>query len=276
MKNFAKSFSYYVILFLTVAAIAFPVYWMAVSSLQTREAGFQYPPQLFPTEFDVSSYSDAFSKGNIFTWVRNSLIVALGVVIFNLINAVPAAYAIAKTRFKLSNVLLFLVLATQMVPPPLLVVPLFVIFRTAGLINNFISLILADSILTLPLAAWVLVGFFENLPDELSEAARIDGCSRYGVFFRIALPLTKPAIVTVSLFTFYDVWNEYLFGVTFMTDQSKWVGSVGLASFVGQFVMRWKPMMTHSLLFSIIPLVIYFFARNQILKGAAQGFMGSK
>jgi len=276
LKKYTKTFGYYLLLLLTVAAIAFPVYWMAVSSLQTQEAGFKYPPQLFPTEFDVSSYTEAFAKGDIFTWIRNSLIVAFGVVVFNLFNAVPAAYAIAKTRFKLSTVLLFLVLATQMVPPPLLVVPLFVIFRTAGLINNFISLILADSILTLPLVAWVLVGFFENLPDELSEAARIDGCSRYGVFFRVALPLTKPAIITVSLFTFYDVWNEYLFGVTFMTSQSKWVGSVGLASFVGQFVMRWKPMMTHSLLFSIIPLIVYFIARNQILKGAAQGFMGSK
>ncbi|NLZ52082.1 MAG: carbohydrate ABC transporter permease, partial [Thermoanaerobacteraceae bacterium] len=154
----------------------------------------------------------------------------------------------------------------------IMVVPLFEIFASLGLNNKFLSLILADTILTLPLGTWVLVGFFENIPEEIEEAAIIDGASKMTVFYRISMPLTYPAIVTAAILTFFDAWNEYMYAYTFITDQAKWVGSVGVASFIGQFLTDWQAVMASSLIFSILPMVVYISLRKYIVRGVAEGF----
>jgi len=262
----------YVVIVLVSLAIVFPIYWMGNTSLQPEASLYSFPPPLSPMNWEFSVFRDVVEDGRIFTWIFNTLMVTLGTVILNLCCATPAAYAIARVRFHGRLLILFLVLFTQMIPPPLIIVPLYYIFQEVNLIGTLLCLILADTILTMPLSTWILTGFFEKLPQEVSEAARVDGCTNYGIFFRIALPLTMPALVTVAILTFFDVWNEFIFAVTFIVSEENWLGTIGLSSFVGQFSLSWRAMMAHSLIFAVLPILIYLLFRNFIVRGIAEGF----
>lgn len=271
MQKF-KTLGLYTLIFLMIIGIAFPIYWMVLTSFQSTSQATSYPPFLFFKSFSLEKMKWVVTNTKIIKWIMNSLLVSLGVVLMNLLISVPAAYSIARFRIKFNNVLLLAVLVTQMLPQAIMVVPLFEIFKSVNLINNLSSIILADIILTLPLATWILVGFFENIPTEIEEAAVIDGASRMMLFFKISVPLTYPAMVTVSIITFFDAWNEYMYGSTFIYNQDKWVGTVGVASFIGQFLTDWQAMMISSLLFSFIPMIVYVFFRKYIIRGVSEGF----
>lgn len=272
-----KCFNYnklgvYCILIAMVIIIAFPIYWMLLTTFQPTSQAMMYPPVLFFQSFSTDKLSKVIAHTNVLKWTLNSFIVAIGVVVLNLLISVPAAYSLARYKINFNRILLFAVLITQMIPPAIMVVPLFEIFASVGLNNRLLSLILADSILTLPIGAWILIGFFENIPKEIEEAAIMDGASKLMLFYRISLPLTYPAMVTVAILTFFDAWNEYMYAYTFITDQSKWVGTVGVASFMGQFMTDWQAVMASSFIFSILPMVIYIFLRKYIVRGVSEGF----
>lgn len=253
--------------------IVFPIYWMVVTSVKPFRELFAVPPTFLPSQLDFSQMESALDSGRSFLWVLNSAIVALGTVALNLVCATPAAYALAKSRFKAKYFILFLVLSTQMVPSPLIIVPLFTLFREYRLIDTMMSVILADTILTLPLSTWILKGFFEKIPNELGDAGLVDGCSRMQVFYRIALPITTPIILVVGIITFFDAWNEYIFAATFLSDKSNWVISVGLASFRGQFHVDWREMMSYSIFGALPPVVFYLIFRKRIVQGLVTGFL---
>lgn len=272
-----KGFNYnklgvYCILLAMVIIIAFPIYWMLLTTFQPTSQAMVYPPVLFFQSFSTDKLFNVIAHTNVLKWTLNSFIVAIGVVVLNLLISVPAAYSLARYKINFNRILLFAVLITQMIPPAIMVVPLFEIFASVGLNNRLLSLILADSILTLPIGTWILIGFFENIPKEIEEAAIMDGASKLMLFYRISLPLTYPAMVTVAILTFFDAWNEYMYAYTFITDQSKWVGTVGVASFMGQFMTDWQAVMASSLIFSILPMVIYIFLRKYIVRGVSEGF----
>ena len=269
----SKRTGFYLILLVTCLIIIFPIYWMNITAVKSFREIFASPPTFFPQAFDSSEFQTAFKGGRAFVWLANTLIVALGTVALTLVCATPAAYALAKSRFRGRYVTLFLVLSTQMVPSPLIIVPLFTLFREYNLINTFLAVILADTILTLPLSTWILMGFFEKIPRELAEAALVDGCNRYSVFFRIALPMTLPILLVVGVITFFDSWNEYIFAATFLTEQENWVYSVGLASFRGQFHVDWREMMSYSILGAFPPIIFYLIFRKKIVTGLVTGFL---
>jgi len=250
----------------------FPVYWLVNTSVQPPGCVYRVPPALFPAAVSLHAYAAAIQRGTIFTWIKNSIIVSVGTVLLNLFLAIPAAYSIARFKNRFNGIVMFMILATQMISPAVLVVPLFEIFRRLGLINTLVGLVLADALLTLPIAAFVLIGFFEGLPREIEEAATIDGCSKFAIFFRIALPLVRPALFTVGILIFFDAWNEYMFAYTLVTRQELWVGTVGLASFIGQFYIDWQGMLAHAVLFGILPMMVYLFCRRYIVRGIAEGF----
>lgn len=269
--HYRKIGIYFILLFMAIA-IVFPIYWMLLTTFQPTSQATAYPPSLFFKSFSLDKVIEVLLDTSVIKWIFNSFIVALGVVVVNLLISVPAAYSIARYKIKCNTILLFVVLVTQMIPPAIMVVPLFEIFASVGLNNNLLSLILADSILTLPIGTWILIGFFENLPTEIEEAAIMDGASKMMLFYKISLPLTYPAMVTVAILTFFDAWNEYMYAYTFISDQSKWVGTVGVASFMGQFLTDWQAVMASSLIFSILPMLIYIFLRKYIVRGVSEGF----
>lgn len=262
----------YAILIGMVAIIIFPVYFMILASFQPTTQAMAYPPNFFFKTFSTEKIVDIMQNTDIFRWIGNSFIVSVGVVAVNLLVSVPAAYSIARYKIKFNRYLLIVILVTQMIPSAIMVVPLFEIFASGGMIDNLFSLILSNTILTLPLGTWILIGFFENIPKSIEEAAQMDGVSRIGLFFRINIPLITPALITVAIIIFFDTWNEYMYAYSFITSQAKWVGTVGVASLIGQFRTDWQGLMITSMLFSVFPMVIYIFLRNYIVRGVAEGF----
>ena len=262
----------YIILVLMVMVIIFPVYFMILASFQPTTQAMSYPPNFFFKTFSVEKVLHIMRNTAIFRWIGNSFLVSVGVVLVNLLVSVPAAYSIARYKIPFNRYLLIVILVTQMIPSAIMVVPLFEIFASGGMIDNLFSLILSNTILTLPLGTWILIGFFENIPKSIEEAAQMDGVSRIGLFFRINIPLITPALITVAIIIFFDTWNEYMYAYSFITSQSKWLGTVGVASLIGQFRTDWQGLMITSMLFSILPMGIYIFLRKYIVRGVAEGF----
>lgn len=262
----------YVVLSIMVIVISFPIYFMILASFQPTTQAMAYPPNFFFKTFSMEKIKYILQQTNILLWIVNSLIVSVGVVVVNLVVSVPAAYSIARFKIPFNRYLLIVILVTQMIPSAIMVVPLFEIFASIRMIDNLFSLILSNTILTLPLGTWILIGFFENIPKSIEEAAQMDGVSRIGLFFRINIPLIIPALITVAIIIFFDTWNEYMYAYSFITSQSKWVGTVGVASLIGQFRTDWQGLMITSMLFSVLPMVIYIFLRNYIVRGVAEGF----
>jgi multiple sugar transport system permease protein len=248
--------------------IMFPVYWMFVSSVNDPLA---YPPKLLPQTSDLSEYSKAIRDPSMVKWLINTLIVAFSTVALNLIISTPAAYALARINFKGKNAVLLLVLSTQMMSQALLVAPMYAIFSKIGIINTLWCLVLADVALTMPLSTWILMRFFEGIPAEIHEAAMIDGCSRIDAFFRIMLPLSVPGLVTIGVLTFFDAWNEYIFAYTFISQQTNWVASVGLSSFIGQFLISWRSIMVRTLVFILPPVLFYLLLERYVVAGIVEG-----
>lgn len=260
------------VLIILLFVVLFPIYWSFNTAFRTQGEIFSRTPSFFPKKIDVSPFQKTIKDGKIFTWLGNSTVVSLATVVLNVIVAIPAAYAIGKYRFRGRYAALFLVLSTQMIPPALIVVPLYRIFYSVGIIDRFASLVLADTVLTLPLSTWVMAGFFEKIPGEITDAARVDGCTSFQVFFHVAVPIVRPAILTIALLTYFDVWNEFLYALTFVSSYDKWLGPVGLANFVGQFVISWRLMMAHSIFFALPPIVLYMMFRRKIVEGIVTGF----
>ncbi|MCF7944648.1 MAG: carbohydrate ABC transporter permease [Spirochaetia bacterium] len=271
-QNLRNKIFLYFILAVMAAVIIFPVYFMILASFQPTTQAMTYPPNFFFKSFSFEKIITIMRETDIFRWIGNSFIVSLGVVVVNLVVSVPAAYSIARYKIPFNRYLLIVILVTQMIPSAIMVVPLFEIFASAGMIDRLFSLILSNTILTLPLGTWILIGFFENIPQSIEEAALMDGVSKFGLFFKINVPLIYPALVTVAIIIFFDTWNEYMYAYSFITSQENWVGTVGVASLIGQFRTDWQGLMITSLLFSIFPMTIYIFLRNYIVRGVSEGF----
>lgn len=264
-----------IILYLVVAmiclAVIFPIYWMINTSLQTERSLFKYPPLFYPRSVNLEGYRRNIQKGDIFIWIKNTAIVALGAVVLNLILSSLAGYCLARYNFKGKHCAMLLILSTQMIPASLIIIPLYIIFARLHLINTLFCLILANVGLQVSLSTWILRGFFESIPREIEEAALIDGCSRFSVFLKVSLPVCTPGLIAVALITFFDTWEEYLFAVTLISSQTKWVGSQGLASFVGVIVTPWDMVMSAATILSVLPIVFYILLQKYIVQGFTSG-----
>lgn len=249
--------------------IAFPVYWMLVSSINKNI--FANPPHLFPLETTWAYIQNNIHNEQIWQWLKNTFLLTAGTVTLNIMFGSMGAYVLGKYRFKGNTLILLLVLSTQMIPTVLIVAPMYLLLSKVGLINTFWALIISDLALTLPLSTWILKSFFEMLPKEIFEAAKIDGCSEFGIFINIAIPLVKPALATIAILTAFNVWNEFLFASTYISDPAKWVVSTGLSSYIGQFLTSWNDIMANTLIFAIIPMVTYFLLHRYIVGGITKG-----
>ena len=199
--------AFYCTLILVLAVFVFPFFWMAFNSFKTNEKLHEYPP-LFRFTPTLGNFRNVFQQAPFIQYTWNSLLVAVGAVGVGMALGLPAAYGIA--RYGHRTVALG-ILACRMIPGISFLVPWFIIFRTLGLIDTFTGLVLAHLVITVPLITWIMISFFEEVPLELEEAARIDGCSRVGVFLRIALPLVRPGLVSAGILALIFTWNSFLF-----------------------------------------------------------------
>jgi len=253
------------------AGVVFPLYWMLTTSVQTDTALMVPTPSLIPRTLSLQNYAQLFASVPIGLWLRNTLVVALGTVVVSLVLAIFAAYSLSRFRYRGRGFFGLVLLLTQMLPPALFIIPLYMIFRTAHLLDHLVGLILVDSAFLMPIATWVLKGFFDTIPAEIEEAARVDGCSRLGVLRRITLPLALPALVAAAVICFFEAWDEYLFASTLISSQSNWVTSVGLASFIGMLSTPLELVMAAAVVFTIPSVIFFLLMQKYIVSGMTGG-----
>jgi multiple sugar transport system permease protein len=260
-----------VLILIVLGVVVFPLYWMFVTSLTSNDELFGATPRWLPdfTHFDV--YVKTFASGKILLWLLNSLIIAVGTTIVSIGLGIPLGYALSRFRFRGKALVGVTLLLTQMLPEALLVVPLFALFKSLNLLNSQAGLILVDSAFVLPIVALILKGAIDGVPRELEEAARVDGCSRWGILTRINLPLIAPTVAAAGVIAFFHGWNEYVFAVTFTYDQVKQPASVGLAGFIGELSTPLDTVMAVGLMYTLPAVVFYLFAQKYVVSGMTAG-----
>ncbi len=215
------------------------------------------PPTLLPRDWQWSTFGTVLSDTRFLHWLMTSVLVAFCSTAIVLVVSVPAAYLSSRFRFPGRTPFLLLVLITQMFSPTSLVVGIYREFFEANLVNTYLAIIATNAAFNLAFAVWILHGFFSAIPQEVEEAAELDGAGRVGTLWRIMLPLTRPGLVTAVIFTFIAAWNEYVVALTLMQDDAKKPLTVGMNSYVTGYSQHWDQLFAASVI-AIVPVVILF------------------
>lgn len=257
-------------LWLYAAISIAPLLLMVSNSLRTSQDMAQHPLGL-PLPPNFSSYQKAWVTASFETYFFNSIFVTVASVLLSTAVSLLAAYAFARTRSKLFTTLEGLFLSGLMLPVYLAILPLFFLLDSIGMISNLWSLILVYAALGIPFSTFVLASFFRQLPIELDEAARLDGAGPFTTFWRVHLPLVKPAIATVIVFRFVPVWNDFFYPLILIRDRDAYTLPVGITRFFGEYQTDWATLFA-GLTLATIPLVVLFlFATKQIVSGLTAG-----
>ncbi|WP_240419759.1 carbohydrate ABC transporter permease [Paenibacillus periandrae] len=255
-------------------SVLYPLLWTLLDALKNNEQFFLNKPWALPAAPLLwSNFSYVWSKYHFGTYFINSIVVTLGGTLLSLLLAATTAYILARYVFKGSSLLYVIYIASMMVPFNLALIPLFFLINDLHLINTWTGLILVYAASALPFGIFVLVGFYKSLPKELAEAASIDGCSDFGIFFRIMLPLSQPGLITVGIMTVLTTWNEYIVGTILTNDPEKYTLPIGIAVMQAEMQYRteWGPLFA-ALLITIVPvLIMYVFFQKQIASGITAG-----
>ena len=254
---------------LFTVVLLFPVYWMVNSSLQGSQN--LLATQWFPFHLDMSGYRDAIASQ--LPHLITSLVVAIGAVIVCLALATPAAYALSRTQVRLPGGIAVLIglLITQMIPGIVIANGLFPLYNSAGLVNSYIGLILADASLGIPFCMLLMRSFMVNIPTSLLEAARIDGASEFRVFTSVVIPLSRNALVTAGVFSFLFAWSDFLFALTLTTGNSLMPITLSMYQFVGAHTQSWGALMATATLASVPAAALLIVAQRYIAAGVTGG-----
>lgn len=256
---------------LVAAFWVFPVYWMVTTALKQGDNILSFVPKWFPTNATLSSFVTAITKDWFWTSVRNSVVVVGIAVVCATALAFLGAVAVARFRFLGRKAFLFAVIAVQMVPLTAMVIPWYLMLNTFGLANSLTGIIAVYMAVTMPFTLWVLRGFIINIPEELEQAAMVDGCTRLGAFRRILFPLVAPGLVATSIFAIITAWNEFVLAYVVLDDPSKQTLTVWLDGFITQKGIEWGPLMAAATL-SAIPVVVFFMlVHKHVVSGMTAG-----
>lgn len=258
---------------LILVVYLFPVYWMIATSLKTFGDIFAIPPQLVPLPPTITPYVQAVINDlRVIRAIINSVVISVSTLVLTLVLAAPAAYALARRRLRFTAVVIFVLLLAQMVPTIIIAGPLFIIFSQVGLDSSYLALILADTtIITLPFAIIILRPFFLSVPWDLEEAAMVDGCSRFGAFWRVVLPVVVPGLITAGAIAFLMAWGEFVFGLTLLTNEQLQPVTVALNELQGQYGTRWNNLMAVSTAIALPIVVIFISLQRWIVSGLTAG-----
>lgn len=279
-----------------LAYVLSPIAWLLSSSFQSEAEITSKPPHWLPHHPTTENFEAIFKAGdravtyenrrqgdtatggyipstakNLLPSMGNSLIVAVSVVILNLLVSVPAAYAMAKIRFVGRSSSIYLMLTTRVIPDIALVVPFFLFIRKLGLLDSLGSLVITYLAITVPFSIFILLSYFESLPDELDKAARVDGCSRLQTLLRVYLPLSLPSLVAVVLFTFLTSWNEFLLALMFTQTPASQTMPIVVASFTSDFTISFSFINAAGVLAIIPPVILAILFERHIVSGLTAG-----
>ena len=260
-------------LYLTVLAIvaAFPLMWILLSSVKGKGEMIGDPTAFFPKTLTLDNFRTVIGQLHFGSNMGNSIVVAVSTTLIAITVSALGAYGVVRFFPKFGKIMTRVLITTYMFPPILLAVPYSIIMGQAGLMNSRVGLVIVYLSFSVPYAIWLLVGFFQTVPLEIEEAARVDGANKLQVFGRVVLPIVAPGLVAVAIYTFINAWNEFLYSLILMNSSEKMTVAVALKSLEGQEVLDWGVMMAASAMV-VIPSVIFFMLiQKKIAGGLAQG-----
>ena len=262
----------YILLVPLVFFVLFPFLWMLSTSLKAVDEVRTVTPSLVPNHPTLENFDGVLSGTLFLTYFRNSLVVATATTVCGLVVSCLAGYAFSALRRAPGlGVLAFSMFVAQMVPPVLLVLPLYTLMLHLHLLNTYGSMIIAYTTFAIPFCTWMLKSYFDSLPREIDESALVDGCTRTGVLFRIVLPIALPGLIATGLFCFVLAWNEFLFGYTFVSTDSVRTLTPGISLFMGLWTTNWGYLMAASVM-AIVPIAIAFaFLQRYMVQGLTGG-----
>jgi multiple sugar transport system permease protein len=261
----------YAILFCYVVVVLFPLYWVLLTSVRTPRQVYSPENMLLPSKPTLDNYIKLFDGTPMPRWIMNSAIVTTVTTFASLMIAIFAAYALARLKFRGAQTMGKSVLFMYLLPSTLLYIPLFIQLNNMKVLNTRSALFLTYPTFLLPFITWLLFGYFKSLPEELEDAARIDGCSRFGVLYRIVLPLAAPAIVTAAVFGITNAWNEFLYALVFIQSDILWTLPIGIRSFQLADTMLWGITMSAAVLTTLPPIIVYMMLSKYVVGGLTGG-----
>ncbi|MGY3724876.1 carbohydrate ABC transporter membrane protein 2, CUT1 family [Granulicatella balaenopterae] len=258
------------LIILTIIAV-FPLLWIILSSVKTTGELTANPTTFLPKQFTFENFSHVIHDLGFAVNIKNSIIISLVTTLIAITVSAMAAYGIVRFFPKFGNIMSKLLVTTYMFPPILLAIPYSLVMASVGLSNTRIGLVIVYLSFSVPYAVWMLVGFFNTVPLEIEEAAKIDGADRLQTFVKIVLPLVMPGIVATAIYTFINAWNEFLYALILINSSEKMTVSVALRSLQGAEILSWGDMMAASVLVVVPSIIFFMFIQRKIAAGMTEG-----
>ena len=266
-SNIGKIFIYAILTALALIYI-FPFFWMIVTSVKPDKELVAWPPTILPHALQLRNYPDAFNYIPFFTYLKNTLLYCSGTVLGSILSCTLAAYGFSRIKWPERDKIFLLVLCTMMLPGQVTMIPVFIIFKKLAWVGTLKPLII-PSFFGAAFFIFLLRQFFMGIPFELTDAAKIDGCTELKIFYKIMLPLVKPAIATVALFQFLGAWNDFMGPLIYINEDVKYTLSVGLQMFVGRVGTQWGMLMAVSTVTTVPIIILFFFTQKTFIQGIA-------
>ena len=255
----------YVMLIVISVIFLAPIAWIVLSSFKSSAEIFRFPPTLFPKSFSIQNYVNAFSEGNFVRYFANTTFVTVVSTILCVVISLMAGYVFAKYNFKGNNALFILFVSTLMLPLEVQMIPTFLMIKKFGLYNSFWGLIIPPA--ATPAGIFLVRQYFLSVPNELMQAARIDGASETQIFLRIMLPIAKPVTTSIAVFSVLWRWNDYMWPLLVIRDPSKYTVQLALANFAGQYSIDWEMLLAMSVVTMIPMLIVFLVFQKSFIKG---------
>lgn len=265
-KKMILSLLTYIVVLILAFFFLLPLWWMVSTSLKTSEQIFIFPPSWIPNPVKFSNYSEALKKMDFFRYFRNTFYVTMMTLIGVFFSAPLAAYSFSRLNWKGRDFWFFAILSTMMLPPQATMIPLYIVFSRIGWVNSFKPLYIR-SYFGFPYFIFLLRQYFMTIPSSLDDAAYIDGCTPYRVYWNILLPLVKPALITMAIFVFLNTWNDFINPLLYLHSPKLYTLSIALQLFKGEYEVQWSYLMAISTLMIIPVLILFFFLQKYFIEG---------
>lgn len=256
---------------LILVAVLFPIVWMVFAAIRPTAETLAFPPVWIPRDISFEAFRKLASDSRELRYFANSYIIAGATALLTILLAAPCAYGFSRFRIKGAPYMLLAILSLQMLPTVALILPFFSMARALGLYNTHLGLIIADTAFTLPVAIWLLKGFFDSIPSALEEAAMVDGGTRFQAMLFIILPLAMPGLVSAGVFAFLWSWNEFLFAVVLTSGEGAAPLTIRMSQFFTQYGRDWNGIMALNVAASIPLLVFFIFMQRWVISGMTGG-----
>lgn len=261
----------YVLLLLVIFIAIFPAIWMLSTSIKPVIELYDNPPEIIPDGPTLANYANVLSRSVMLQSFGNSVVITAAVVVLTLLLTSLAGYGLARYTFRGSKTLSLAFLFGQMVPSVVLVIPLYFMFNKFGLLDTKFGLIIADLSMTLPMGIVMLTSFFKTVPEELEEAAMIDGTTELEALFRVVMLIAKPGLISVAIYTFIHAWEEFLFALNLTLSASQRTLPIAISSFAGEFAVDWGATMAASTVVALPVLAIFLLCNKYFIQGLSDG-----